>query len=198
LIRQKYYRNTLREKQKNEINHSSANIIWVIDRDLHTRLRYRRIYFAMRKIKIKKESRHHGTTMVEAAIVLSLLLYLTLGAIEYGWLFLKDHQITNAARNAARIAIRPDATNEQVENTINDLMVKAEIEESYYSVYFNPEDISMIPTNYPLTIRITATYCKEITSKGSSSIVGLGLFKTPFLPTPGEIEAIVTMTKEGP
>ena len=152
----------------------------------------------MRKKKIKKESRYLGTTMVETAIVLSLLLYLTLGAIEYGWLFLKDHQITNAARHAARIAIRPDATNEQVENTINDLMVKAEIEESNYSVYFNPEDISMIPTNYPLTVRITATYCKEIISKGNSSIVGIGLFKTPFLPTPGEIEATVTMTKEGP
>ena len=45
--------------------------------------------------------------MVEAAIVFPILLMLTLGAIEYGWLFLNAQQVTNAARQGARIAILP-------------------------------------------------------------------------------------------
>ena len=52
--------------------------------------------------------RYRGAALAEAAIVMSLLMMVTLGAIEYGWLFLKAQEITNAARQAARVAILPD------------------------------------------------------------------------------------------
>ena len=38
-----------------------------------------------------------GTALVEAAFVLQILLMITLGAIEYGWLFLIQQRITTDA-----------------------------------------------------------------------------------------------------
>ena len=41
-------------------------------------------------------------------IVGVVMLLFTFGAIKYGWLFLKAQQITNAARQGARMATLPD------------------------------------------------------------------------------------------
>ncbi len=70
--------------------------------------------------RLKKESRR-GAATVEMAIVLPLLLMLTLGAIRYGWLFLKAQEITNATRMGARIAVLPDATVARVQSFIDTL-----------------------------------------------------------------------------
>ena len=138
----------------------------------------------MAKIKIKKEIRYHGTAIVEMAIVITLLMYLTLGVIEYGWLFLKSQQITNAVRQATRVAIRPDATNEQVVNTIDDLMDKAGMASSGYNI--DKPDVTSISTGDALTIKITVL-CENV-----------ALINIPLLPTPTNLGASVTMAKEGP
>ena len=89
-------------------------------------------------IKKQKKIRYRGTATIEAAIMLPLLLLLTLGVIEYGWMFLKAQQTTNAARHAARIAIRPDSSNTDVINVIDQIMTSAEMGSSGYSVtYFS-------------------------------------------------------------
>ena len=141
----------------------------------------------MSKIKIKKEIRYHGTAIVEMAIVITVLMYLTLGVIEYGWLFVKSQQITNAARQAARAAIRQNATNDQIVGEfgiITVLMNEAKMADSGYEV--DMPDVPSIPAGDALTITITAP-CANI-----------ALINAPdFLPTPGEVEAAVTMAKEG-
>ena len=48
------------------------------------------------------KARQSGLATIEMAMVLPLLMLLTLGVIEYGWMFLKSQQITNAARQGAR------------------------------------------------------------------------------------------------
>ena len=52
--------------------------------------------------------RRDGLAVVEMAIVLPLLILLTFGMIEYGWLFLRSQEISNAARQGARIGVWPD------------------------------------------------------------------------------------------
>ncbi len=47
--------------------------------------------------------RFRGTTLAEAAIVMSLLCLVTLGALQYGWFFYCLHTVTNAARQGARV-----------------------------------------------------------------------------------------------
>lgn len=138
----------------------------------------------MAKIKKQKEFRYHGTSIVEAALVFELLLILTMGAIEYGWIFLKSQQITNAARQAARVAIRPDATNDQVEDTIDDLMKKAGMADSGYVT--EKPDVTSISTGDPLTVKVTVL-CENV-----------ALINIPLLPTPTNLGSSVTMAKEGP
>lgn len=138
----------------------------------------------MAKIKKQKEVRYHGTTIVEAALVFPLLLILTMGAIEYGWIFLKSQQITNAARQAARVAIRPDATNQQVVDSIDDLMDKAGMASSGYATEI--PDVTSISTGGALTIKVTVP------------CVNVALINIPLLPTPTNLGSAVTMAKEGP
>jgi hypothetical protein len=54
-------------------------------------------------MKTKMQSRNRGTTLVEAAIVLPLLLLLTLGTVHYGWLLINMQRVWNAARQGARV-----------------------------------------------------------------------------------------------
>ena len=55
------------------------------------------VHIWIRMIK-KERAWGRGATLVEMAVVFPLLLMVTLGAIKYGWLFLKAQQMTNAAR----------------------------------------------------------------------------------------------------
>lgn len=137
-------------------------------------------------VRIKNKNRCHGTTTVEAAIVFPLLLLLTLGIIQYGWLFLKAHQTTNAARHGARIAIRADATNSDVLDAIGYLMEDAGLGGSGYSVQFSPIDVSSVVMGGELSVQISVPGAK------------VSLFNVSFLPTPEVITAKVVMAKEGP
>ncbi len=61
-----------------------------------------------------------GTTMLETAIVLPVLLVMLFGIIESGILFGRFLTVTNAAREGARIAIvfQPTCDATQVENSV--------------------------------------------------------------------------------
>jgi len=127
-----------------------------------------------------------GTATVEAAIVFPLLLILTLGAIQYGWLFLKAQQITNAARQGARIAILPDVTaDDDVYPAIDALMTAAGLGSSGYTRTVTPGVLGSLGPGQPVTVRITLP-------GASVDIMGTGL-----LPTPENLVAAVTMAKEG-
>jgi Flp pilus assembly protein TadG len=133
-----------------------------------------------------KERRAHrrGTEIVEAAIVLPLLLMLVLGAIEYGWLFLKAQQITNAARQGARIAILPHATAESEANAaIATLLGNAGLADNSPDVTITPV---MVDGHECVTVRITV------------STTGLAIVNAPgLIPIPGTLGCAVTMAKEG-
>ena len=99
--------------------------------------------------------------MVEAAIVFPLVLLLTLGVIEYGWLFLKAQEITNATRHGARIAVRPDATPADVIAEIDSLMSAAGLADSGYQTELTPLDISVLTPGEVLNVRITVP-CENV------------------------------------
>ena len=113
-----------------------------------------------------------------------LLIILTFGIIEYGWMFLKAHQITNAVRNASRLAIRPNATNAQIVTSVSDLMTLANI--TGYQITFNPADISLVNVGETVGVEVSVPW-EEI------AIINL-----PLLPKPATIQASSTMAKEGP
>lgn len=122
--------------------------------------------------------------LVEAAIILPLLLMLTLGAIEYGWLFLNAQQVTNAARQGARVAILPHANAQaEAEALINTLLNNAGLSDNSPVVNITPETIGGRPG-----IRVQI----------SIPTVNLLIVNAPALiPVPATIGSNVAMAREG-
>lgn len=117
-----------------------------------------------------------GLAMVELALVLVLLIMLTFGGMEYGWMFFNMHQLNNAARVGAREAILPDATAASVNDRINGVLNMGQ------TIEIDPQ--VNVARGALITVTVTANY---------NSLVNL-----PLLPTPATLEASVAMAKEGP
>jgi len=119
-------------------------------------------------------------------VVFPLLLLLTMGAIEYGWLFLKVQHMTNAARQSARLAIRPDVETQEVLALIDLLMAEGGLADSGYVVNLTPGDIASLSAGDLLEVEIRVPSA------------GIVIIDASFLPVPQWLRATVTMTKEGP
>ena len=144
----------------------------------------------MRPDRVNKlaPSFRRGTALVEMALALLILLLLTMGAIEYGWFFLKQQQITNAARQAARFASTADATDATVSSQITTLMNSYGMGSTGYTKTYswNPADVSTVARGTSISVTISVSYSK------------LTITNSSLLPTPATVSATVAMQKEGP
>jgi len=132
---------------------------------------------------LSKKKARSGTSTVEAVIILPVLVLMTFGGLKYGLLFLRAQQITNVARQACRLAIRPYADNALVDNEIDRLMTAVGLEDYYTRTM---PDVSSVGTGDELTLTVTLdTDCVELTLVN-------------WLPLPENIVAQVSMSKEGP
>ncbi len=68
----------------------------------------------MKRIRLKRRSRRFGTTAVEMAVVLPVILVIYFAMIEFGHVYLSTNVIKSAARYAGRLAVTNGATNDQV------------------------------------------------------------------------------------
>lgn len=132
----------------------------------------------MDRMRTDRRARRRGAMLAEAAIVFPILLMITLGAIKYGWLFLRAQEITNTARQAARLAILPDSTLSQVETAIDAYMTRAGM--SAYIV--DPPLTSVAGPTVTVGIRVDPNTVDLIPG---------------YLPNPASLYASVTMAKEG-
>lgn len=121
-----------------------------------------------------KNQHRRGAAMVEMAIVLVLLLMLTLGVIEYGWLFLTMQRITNAARQGARVAAPLGATDTDGEAAMTTLLA---------GVPTAVPDVTTTGANVTATVTVTTSAVR--------------LVNWDALPVPATLQATVTMAKEG-
>jgi Flp pilus assembly protein TadG len=135
---------------------------------------------------VRTHCRRNGVALLEAALVFPLLLLLTLALIEYGWLFMKIQQTTNAARHGLRAAVVPDATTAEAHAAVATLMTSAGLGSSGYSVTFSPSDVSALSSGDTLSVTVTVPY-ENISLTGG-----------PLVPVPGTITASMSMAKEGP
>jgi len=119
----------------------------------------------------------------EAALLLPLLFLLIFGVIEYGWMFVKTQQTTNATRHTARVAVRPDATNAEAVAAAATLLDAVGISGAEVTL---SADVSQIMPGDTVTARIRVAYSE------------VGLAGAPFVPMPEYLEATVSMAKEGP
>jgi Flp pilus assembly protein TadG len=138
------------------------------------------------KERRKLGSRKSGITVIEMAIIFPILLLITIGLIEYGWIFLKYQQVTNAARQGARVGARVDATNTDVDNAIDTIMAAAGISTGDYTVAISPTDVTTPEPGEPLTVTVTVPY------------TNIQLTGGVLVPVPTNLQSAITMAKEGP
>ena len=135
--------------------------------------------------------RRRGLATVEMALLLPILLTLTFAAVEYGWMFFKQQQITNAAREAARLGATPNGTNATVTARVSQLMSDAGINGGQYTLTINPGVGNLTPTTL-FTVTISVNYpAISLTKMADSS-------KAVYIPAPQTLSASVAMNKEGP
>lgn len=137
-----------------------------------------------------------GVTAVETAIVLLVILLLTFGIIEYGYMFQKWGHVTNAARQGARVAARPNATVAMVNTAVTNAMNLGSIPATAYQVNItsngNPvTDLSTISPGQPVEVQVVVEY--------TDAVNGIGINAIPlYVLVPAQLKAKMVMVKEGP
>jgi Flp pilus assembly protein TadG len=134
---------------------------------------------------MKRKVTRKGMAVVEAALILPILLILTFGMIEYSWMFLKDQNITNAARAGARIAATADGTNAQVTAAVNNLMTSYKLQNTGYTLTTSPANVGTAAKGTMITVTISFSYA-------NAQVTGMSIF-----PVPSTLHASATMEKEG-
>ena len=128
--------------------------------------------------------RWRGTSTLEAAFVLVLLLMVTLGTIGWGWFFLRVQQVTNASRQGARVAIRYGATVPEVKDVVDGLLSPFALE------YEDPIITPYIDPNIGEAVTVTVKGIGlDILNLNSEGII--------MVPIPDYFKCSVTMAKEG-
>ncbi|HQY89219.1 MAG TPA: TadE/TadG family type IV pilus assembly protein [Tepidisphaeraceae bacterium] len=106
-----------------------------------------------------------GSAVMEAALVFPVLLSLTFGSIEFGHFFYYKHTLQGAAREGARAAIVPGATNANVTTAVTSAMSAAGIASNRYDVVIRTS--SNVPSNL---YTMTNTQLSALTDDTVSSI----------------------------
>jgi Flp pilus assembly protein TadG len=108
--------------------------------------------------------RRRGNAVLDAALVLPVLLTLTFGSIEYGYFFFVKHSLQGAAREGARAAIVPDATNAKVITAIASSLNAAGLNtsnitlDSKYSLTLTPSTITSATTGTSVSVQVDTTW----------------------------------------
>jgi Flp pilus assembly protein TadG len=74
------------------------------------------------KIRGRQSSGRRGAAMVEMALVLPIFFAVVLGIIEFGRAMMVGQMVTNAAREATRLAIVDGSTNTSVETWVEEFL----------------------------------------------------------------------------
>jgi hypothetical protein len=128
-------------------------------------------------------SNRSGMAMVEFALILPLLMLLLLGTMEMGWMFFRMHEISSIAREAARVAIRPDSTNATVATRVSGLT--EDLGFDTYTLTVVPDNIAALNAGQQIQVTLEVPYSEA------------GLFSTGLVRLPGTLRARATMAKEG-
>ena len=131
-----------------------------------------------------KHQNERGAATLEFALVLPILITFLFGMVEFGRVLSVRSILVSSAREGARVAVLPGATNADVLNKISEELAHAGL--SYDDYDFSPSDLSAAERDSPITIRVLINY---------ESITWVpGFF--PGL-TGMQLEGVTVMRKEG-
>ncbi len=113
----------------------------------------------------RRTSRRRGAAVVEMAVVTPLLLLMLFGIIEFGWVFMVQNTLTNAAREACRVGVLQGTTDQDIRDRFNEAVSVTGLDDSVLT-------ITQATQNNPVvTVRVSLPY-EQISLLGS--YLGLG------------------------
>jgi Flp pilus assembly protein TadG len=138
-----------------------------------------------------RRERRRGAILLEAAIVLPLMLLLVFGLVEFGYFFHVKHTMAGAARNGARAAIRPTATNADVTTAVQQMMTAGGISTDKYTVAIEDTSgtavtLTSVAAGTNVAVRVQATW-------GAVGVRPMSLISSTRV-----VSGTVVMMKEGP
>lgn len=131
----------------------------------------------------RRASRRSGAVLVETALVITILLALTFGVMEYGHFVYTRHSLESASQRGARTAILSDVTSQEVSDSVQSVMAASGYDTTEYTLVVAGLDD---PAQTDVTVTVGVVW-------GQVGIRPMGLISSE---TP--VQATVTMRKEGP
>ncbi len=127
--------------------------------------------------------RARGIASLEFVIIMPVLMILLFGVMEYGWMLTKSGELVNAAREGARVGARADSNNADINSVVDARMTQAGMGAAGYSTTITQAG----DVGDPVTVQVSVPY------DGNVELIGFFL-----IPVPGNLQASVSMSKEGP
>ena len=130
-----------------------------------------------------------GASILEMALTLGILLSLSFGTVEFGYFFFVKNTIQGAAREGARVAITPAASNSDVTTAVNATLQAA----------------GMRPADFTITVKVAGVVANCNTATAGQAVeVGVqatwgsvGLRPLGVLDAGKAVLGVATMRKEG-
>jgi Flp pilus assembly protein TadG len=99
-----------------------------------------------------------GAAVMEAVLVLSVILMLTLGAGQYGYVFFLKHTLQNAAGAGVRAAVVPNSTDAQVQAAVTQQLALAGMGNLHYTMTTTPSTMTGCASGTYVSVTITCTW----------------------------------------
>src|SRR5438552_8839899 len=112
-----------------------------------------------------------GTAILETALTLPLILFVSVGIFEFGRAYQTWQVLTNAAREGARIACLPDYTDTQVTTTVRSYLSSGRLPGAnsatinvVRNVPFGATTASRVTVNYPFQFMVIGPVARLVRS----------------------------------
>lgn len=129
-----------------------------------------------------KRQKRRGLALVEAALAFPLLMMLTVGLLEYGWMFIKVQQLNSAAREAVRVWARRGGVSGDATTKVTNIMSDFHI--TGYNTTTTSANGGTPTPGTKITVTVTVPY-------NSIHLIG-----APLIPVPTNVKGELSMVKE--
>jgi len=103
-------------------------------------------------------NRRRGGTLVEAAIVLSLITMFSMGGVQYGYAFYLKHALQQAASAGVRVAVMPGSLDSQVQTAVTNQLAAAGFGSLSPTITTNPSTVVGVTQGTYITVTVSASW----------------------------------------
>ncbi len=104
--------------------------------------------------------RRRGGALVEISLVLSLIIGISMGSVQYGYAFYLKHALQQAASAGARVAVMPNSTDTQVQTAVSNHLSAAGFSSLSATTTTSPASVNSVTQGTYVTVTVTASWSK--------------------------------------